>query len=97
MGTYKIKIDTNSLSTADKTDIKIVLSKDKAIAFKNQIMEQIHGKGMVHTETLVPEDYDIKYELNDIVKNSLIATPLFAIFAFVGVVVLIIVGQHKSN
>ena len=92
MGTYKIKIDTNSLSTADKTDIKIVLSKDKAIAFKNQIMEQIHGEEMVHTETLVPEDYDIKYELNDIVKNSLIATPLFAIFAFVGVVVLIIVG-----
>ena len=92
MGTYKIKIDTNSLSTADKTDIKIVLSKDKAVEFKNQIMEQIHGEEMVHTETLVPEDYDIKYELNDIVKNSLIATPLFAIFAFVGVVVLIIVG-----
>ena len=92
MGTYKIKIDTNSLSTADKTDIKIVLSKDKAIAFKNQIMEQIHGEEVVHTENLVPEDYDIKYELGDIVKNSLIATPLFAIFAFVGVVVLIIVG-----
>lgn len=92
MGTYKIKIDTNTLSTANKTDIKIVLSKDKAVAFKNQIMEQIHGEELIHTETLVPEDYDIKYELNDIVKNSLVATPLFAIFAFVGVVVLIIVG-----
>ena len=27
LGTYKVKLDTNSLSTADKTDVKIVLKK----------------------------------------------------------------------
>lgn len=92
MGTYKIKIDTNSLSTANKTDIKIVLSKDKAIQFKNEIMEQIHGNEMIHTENLTAEDFDLKYGLDEIVKNSIISTPLFAIFVFVGLIVLIVVG-----
>ena len=30
IGTYKVKCDTNSLSTADKTDVKIVLKKKEA-------------------------------------------------------------------
>lgn len=34
LGTYKVKLDTNSLSTADKTDVKIVLKKAHAEWFK---------------------------------------------------------------
>ena len=30
VGTYKIKLDTNSATTADQTDVKIILSKEKA-------------------------------------------------------------------
>lgn len=38
MGTYKLKLDTNSLSTANATDVKIVLKKKDAYAVKNLIM-----------------------------------------------------------
>ena len=39
IGTCKVKLDTNSLSTADKTDVKIVLKKKAA----NQFCEQVTG------------------------------------------------------
>ena len=38
IGTYKVKIDTDSLSIANDTDIEIVLSKEKAHEFKRNIM-----------------------------------------------------------
>lgn len=47
LGTYKVKLDTNSLSTADKTDVKIVLKKAQAEWFKNAVMslmEETPGK-----------------------------------------------------
>lgn len=46
VGTCKIKIDTNSLSTADSTDVKIVLKKREAEAFCariTRIMEEMAG------------------------------------------------------
>lgn len=39
IGTYKIKIDTDSVSMADVTDIEIILSKRKALEFKNRVSE----------------------------------------------------------
>ena len=41
MGTCKVKLDTNSMSTADATDVKIVLKKDKAQAFRSQLLGMI--------------------------------------------------------
>lgn len=41
MGTCKVKMDTNSMSTADSTDIKIVLKKKQAQEFRAQILEMI--------------------------------------------------------
>ena len=38
IGTCKLKLDTNSRSTADSTDVKIVLKKEKALRFKQEIM-----------------------------------------------------------
>ncbi|HIZ12914.1 MAG TPA: PH domain-containing protein [Candidatus Mediterraneibacter stercorigallinarum] len=37
MGTCKVKLDTNSRSTADSTDVKIVLKKADALAFKQEV------------------------------------------------------------
>ena len=37
LGTCKVKLDTNSLSTADKTDVKILLKKREAEAFCGQL------------------------------------------------------------
>lgn len=41
MGTYKVKMDTNSMSTADATDVKIVLKKKQAQEFRAQILGMI--------------------------------------------------------
>ena len=41
IGTYKIKIDTDSLSTADTTDIEIVLSREKMLMNLNIILKSL--------------------------------------------------------
>lgn len=41
VGTYKIKMDTNSMTTASETDIVIVLREDIAIAFRKTLLERI--------------------------------------------------------
>lgn len=41
MRTYKLKLDTNSLSTAESTDVNIVLSKKNAYLVKNLIMDMM--------------------------------------------------------
>lgn len=102
MGTYKIKIDTNSRTTADKTDIKIILAKDKAIEFKNFVMTQMRGEQKERTqdlraEDLKAEDYDVKYEIGDLVRHSVFATPLFVIFCFFGVCILIVIGLAQAK
>ena len=38
MGTYKLKLDTDSMSTANETDVQIILKKDKAYAVKNLVI-----------------------------------------------------------
>lgn len=41
LGTCKVKLDTNSRSTADSTDVKIVLKKADALAFKQEVTRRI--------------------------------------------------------
>lgn len=41
IGTCKLKLDTNSRSTADSTDVKIVLKKEAALRFKQIVMERM--------------------------------------------------------
>lgn len=41
IGTCKVKVDTNSRSTADSTDVKIVLKKADALRFKNEITRRM--------------------------------------------------------
>lgn len=41
IGTCKVKLDTNSRSTADSTDVKIVLKKADALAFKQEVTKRI--------------------------------------------------------
>lgn len=44
MGTYTLKIDTSSLTTADNTDLEFVLKKEQAYWVKNYIVEMTHRK-----------------------------------------------------
>lgn len=41
LGTCKVKLDTNSRSTADSTDVKIILKKADALAFKQEVTRRI--------------------------------------------------------
>lgn len=50
IGTYKIKIDTDSLSTANSTDIEIILSKEHAYDFKNKILALMNNEKIKNLE-----------------------------------------------
>ncbi len=67
VGTYKIKLDTNSATTADQTDVKIVLSKEKAEWFKQQVMQRMNEE----TEENVADvqEYDVEYKAKDIIMH----------------------------
>ena len=57
LGTCKVKLDTNSRSTADSTDVRIVLKKADAMAFKQEVTRRIRdaesgaGKGFSAQQT----------------------------------------------
>ena len=60
VGTYRMKMDTNSLSTADTTDLELVLKKKDAEEVKHLILtmlkeiqgEETNEEGVLQTETL---------------------------------------------
>ncbi|MBK5253632.1 MAG: PH domain-containing protein [Peptostreptococcaceae bacterium] len=85
--TYKIKIDTDSLSTSNATDIKIVLGKDKALAFKAEVMKLVAQNKNITEEDeqemqyATTKDYDISYSVKDIIMHSLYALPLSSILS----------------
>lgn len=51
LGTSKVKLDTNSLSTADSTDIKIVLKKQEAERIRALILERVNAAQGMKAET----------------------------------------------
>jgi len=56
VGTYRIKMDTNSLTTANETDISIVFSEEVAIGFRKLILERMNKlKGNGDTPALSEE------------------------------------------
>lgn len=86
MGTCKVKMDTGSLTTANSTDVTIVLKKAKAEAFKAQIEALLAG-GENEQRTVLPEekaeDYDIYASSRDIVRHgicSMSVTSILAVF-----------------
>lgn len=91
--TYKIKIDTDSLSTSNETDIKIVLGKDQALEFKAEVMKLVaKNKNITDDEDTEMQyastkDYDISYSVKDIIMHSFYALPLSSILS-----VLVLVG-----
>ena len=56
LGTCKVKLDTNSLSTADQTDVNIVLKKAEAENFRKLVLARVEGQAVEVTgETLSAE------------------------------------------
>lgn len=77
VGTYKVKMDTNSLSTADTTDLAVVLKKKEALEVKEMLLSMLRETGgETEEETAVQEEkgegVTIQYTNQEIFRNGLI-------------------------
>lgn len=94
IGTCKVKLDTNTLSTADKTDLKIVLKKDKAEEFSNYILSLINKDNIKEEIIDIDKDkYDIVVSNKDLIKNGLYSINLISIIILI---VSFIITVHTS-
>ena len=55
MGTYKLKLDTDSMSTANETDVQIILNKKNAYAVKNLVIAMMKEQETKQQEKLNEE------------------------------------------
>lgn len=98
IGTSKVKINTNSFSTANVTDVKIILKKKEAEKLKQMLierMEVLNGNEITAEKNKNEnEQYSIKYSTKDIMLNSIYSINMVwvvvAIFTMAAVIVTII-------
>ncbi|MDD7719150.1 MAG: PH domain-containing protein [Eubacteriaceae bacterium] len=78
IGTCKVKIDTNSQSTANETDIKIVLKLSDAKEFRNYILEQLDGESKNQRKQFegAVESFDVAYAPGHIAMHCLYSMSL---------------------
>lgn len=98
VGTARIKMDTNSMTTADKTDVSLVFREDKAIAFRQAVISRMNQvKGAAAEENLaedirpdiVPESIAesgnvFSYGAWDMAKHSFYSMSIINLFIVVG-------------
>lgn len=97
MGTCKVKLDTNSLSTADKTDVKIVLKKADAENFRRTVMRLLRqtetgeAGGTDETAAVYPSEqsmeYDITAGLGDMLVHGLFSINIISVLVLLGCIV----------
>lgn len=78
VGTYKVKMDTNSLSTADTTDLAVVLKKKEALEVKELLLSMLREiEGETEEEKEVQEEQaegnTIHYTNQEIFRNGLVS------------------------
>lgn len=95
-GTCKVKFDTNSRSTADSTDVKIVLKKADARWFRQEVERRIEMNGRQNLSPGAETDelYDVHADFQDVLRHgafsvSAVSAAVF-IFAIIGTVMSII-------
>lgn len=90
LGTCKVKLDTDSLSTANTTDVMIVLKKQEAEELRKRLVKRMNE---INETTEVEEvvafdddniDYDDKAELKDIIMNGFYSVNLLTVLIFLG-------------
>ena len=90
MGTCKIKLDTNSLSTAEQTDVKIVLKKADAEQFRSylmKLMQESRGEKITEEEEKGQERWDYEAEFGDILAHGFLTINIFSVLVAVGTLV----------
>ena len=85
VGTCKVKMDTGSLSTANSTDVTIVLKKAKAEAFKAEVESLLRGEKerTEESETGDKEAYDFRAGSQDIIRHGICSMSVLSIVAVV--------------
>lgn len=89
LDTAKVKIDTNSLSTANQTDLKIILKKNLADQLRKELLIYIDKAkyGSERTEkdveaileTESESKFDVEYKFIDVIKYTFLSIPLYSI------------------
>ncbi len=87
--TCKVKLDTNSLSTADSTDVKIVLKKKDAEEFRRKILEiQQRDAGKIGEESVLEEIVTLHdqtgAEGSEIIFHGLLSIRWFSVLIMIG-------------
>ena len=96
IGTSKLKLDTNSLSTADKTDVRIVLKTSDAEAFRSYLLSLLHpdqtdpAEGEHGPEHLRPRRTGIRMTsmpaVTDICAHGIFSISLLSVLVLAGCV-----------
>lgn len=89
-GTCKVKLDTDSMSTADKTDVKIVLKKAEAEQFRLYIMKLMKQNEGGQWEETVEEgrlSWDLEADFGDIFMHGLLSVNLLSLLIVLGGIV----------
>lgn len=98
--TCTVKLDTNSLSTANKTDVKIVLKKEDAENFQRKVMEIMQKEIYNNQENSdhSPKEginYDIEASGQEIVLHGLYSLNLISVLVFWGCLISGIIMLQK--
>lgn len=97
LGTCTVKLDTNSLSTADQTDVTIVLKKKDAEAFRQFIL----GYDKQETEEKKAEQASQEYSsgMDDIIMHGIFSINILAVLIFIVALIsaIGIIGEMLSN
>ena len=72
MGTYKLKLDTNSLSTAESTDVKIVLSRKNAYLVKDLVMDMMRKQELSDRQQELSDAVDMGVLTEEEAKQELL-------------------------
>lgn len=86
IGTCKVKLDTNSLSTADQTDVKIVLKKKDAEEFKQKVLCKIEGTEIV-SDLEEEGKQGLAASMDDIVAHGLFSVRISMVVLMMVVVI----------
>lgn len=88
IGTCKVKLDTNSLSTADRTDVKIVLRKPDAIRFKEEILSLMQDSAEEQSRVMADTEaaYTVRAGLGDMMVHGFFSINLVSVLILLGCV-----------
>ncbi len=99
IGTCKLKIDTSSLSTANSTDVEIVLKKERAGEVKNLIMQMMSEDAEPNrsVKEFSEDSYDIKYSTKEIIISCIFRTNILLFITAIALLISIIPSIYATD